>query len=124
MDKILIRGLKIFAFHGVNPEEKRDGQNFILDIDAYEDARPAGRGDRLEDATSYSEIIESAVRIFCERKDDLIERAAERTAEGLLNRFDKIQSLRILVKKPDAPIKADFEYVGVEIFRSRKDGLN
>ncbi|MGN1202778.1 MAG: dihydroneopterin aldolase, partial [Eubacterium sp.] len=32
MDKILIRDLKIFAYHGVNPEEKRDGQNFVFDI--------------------------------------------------------------------------------------------
>ena len=32
MDQIEIRGLKVFAYHGVNPEEKRDGQNFILDI--------------------------------------------------------------------------------------------
>ena len=31
MDKILVRGLKIFAYHGVNEEEKIDGQNFILD---------------------------------------------------------------------------------------------
>ena len=34
MDKIVIRDLKIFAYHGVNPEEKINGQIFILDIDA------------------------------------------------------------------------------------------
>ena len=33
MDKILIRDLKIFAYHGVNEEEKVNGQNFIFDID-------------------------------------------------------------------------------------------
>ena len=31
MDKIIVRGLKIFAYHGVNPEEKQDGQNFVFD---------------------------------------------------------------------------------------------
>ena len=29
MDKILINGLRIFAYHGVNPEEKENGQNFV-----------------------------------------------------------------------------------------------
>ena len=32
MDKVFIKGLEIFAYHGVNPEEKRDGQPFVLDI--------------------------------------------------------------------------------------------
>ena len=32
MDKVILRGLEIFAYHGVNPEEKRDGQLFVLDI--------------------------------------------------------------------------------------------
>ena len=32
MDTIYIKGLEIFAYHGVNPEEKRDGQVFLLDI--------------------------------------------------------------------------------------------
>ena len=35
MDKILIKGLKLFAYHGVNPEEKENGQDFIFDIELY-----------------------------------------------------------------------------------------
>ena len=30
MDTIHIKGLRLFAYHGVNPEEKRDGQTFVL----------------------------------------------------------------------------------------------
>lgn len=123
MDKILIRNLKIFAYHGVNPEEKVQGQNFILDIDAFVDISVPCKTDNVDDTVSYAEIIEETVRIFTSRKDDLVERAAERVSEGLFERFEKIQALRILLKKPDAPIDADFEYVGVEIERNRKDGV-
>ena len=35
MDKIIVNGLKLYAYHGVNPEEKEDGQLFILDITAF-----------------------------------------------------------------------------------------
>ena len=69
----------------------------------------------------YAKIIKETVRIFTSQKDDLLERAAQRVADGLFESFDKIQSLRILLKKPEAPIKADFEYVGVEIFRERAE---
>ena len=123
MDKILIRNLKIFAYHGVNPEEKVQGQNFILDIDAFVDISVPCKTDNVDDTVSYAEIIEETIRIFTSRKDDLVERAAERVSEGLFERFEKIQALRILLKKPDAPIDADFEYVGVEIERNRKDGV-
>lgn len=119
MDKILVRNLKIFAYHGVNSEEKRDGQNFVFDIDAYVDISVPCLTDNVEDTVSYAKIIKETVRIFTSQKDDLLERAAERVAQGLFESFDKIQSLRILLKKPEAPIKADFEYVGVEIFRER-----
>ena len=44
MDKIIVKNLKIFAYHGVNPEEKENGQNFVLDIDAYVDiSKPCQR---------------------------------------------------------------------------------
>ena len=46
MDKILIRGLRIFAFHGVNPEEKEDGQLFIIDLTAALDLREPCETDR------------------------------------------------------------------------------
>ena len=34
VDKIIIDSLRLFAYHGVNPEEQEDGQFFILDIEA------------------------------------------------------------------------------------------
>lgn len=119
MDKILVRGLKIFAYHGVNEEEKIDGQNFILDIDATVDISIPCESDNVDDTVSYAKIIKETTRIFTSQKDDLLERAAQRVADGLFESFDRIQSLRILLKKPEAPIKADFEYVGVEINRNR-----
>ena len=119
MDKILVRGLKIFAYHGVNEEEKINGQNFIFDRDAFVDIGVPCESDNVDDTVSYAKIIKETTKIFTSQKDDLLERAAERVAQGLFEAFDKIQSLRILLKKPEAPIKADFEYVGVEIYRNR-----
>lgn len=121
MDKIIVKNLKIFAYHGVNPEEKADGQNFVLDIDAYVDIGVPCATDNVEDTVSYAKIIKETVKIFTLQSDDLLERAAQRVADGLFERFDKIEKLRILLKKPEAPIKADFEYVAVEIFRERAD---
>lgn len=121
MDKILIRNLKIFAHHGVLDEEKANGQYFIFDIDAFVDISLPCKTDRVEDTVNYALMVERITDIFTSQKDDLIERAAQRVADGLFEEFERISALRILLKKPDAPIDADFEWVGVEINRKRED---
>ena len=52
MDKIIVKGLKVFAYHGVNPEEKANGQNFILDITATIDLTKPCVTDKLSDTVS------------------------------------------------------------------------
>ena len=56
MEKIIIKGLKLFAYHGVNPEEKMDGQNFVLDITALLNADKAKQTVTLS-IVGYSFII-------------------------------------------------------------------
>lgn len=119
MDKITVKGLKIFAFHGVNPEEKRDGQNFIIDIDYFLDLEKACKTDCLDDTVSYAKVVKIIQKVFTEKSYDLIEKAAEVSAQAVLNEFDKIQKVEITVKKPEAPIKADFDYTAVTITRER-----
>jgi len=119
-DKILIKGLNVFAFHGVNLEEKQDGQNFLLDIEALADLSVPCATDSVDDTISYSRIIKSAVRIFTAQKYDLIERAASALADGLLCEYPRIDSIKITVKKPDAPVKSVFDFVGTEITRARR----
>ena len=124
MDKILIRNLKIFAYHGVLEEEKANGQYFIFDIDAFVDISKPCESDDVADTVNYALMVEHITKAFTAQKDDLIERAAQRVAKELFDSFDKISELRILLKKPDAPIDADFDWVGVEINRKREDFCN
>lgn len=121
MDKIIIKGLKVFAYHGVNPEEKVDGQNFILNITAYRSLKKACTTDNLDDTVSYAKILKTAVRAMNEDKYDLLEKVAQRVAEQIFLEFPSIESLDVCLKKPEAPIKADFDYVGIEISRTRGD---
>ncbi len=120
MDKIIVKNLNIFAYHGVNPEEKENGQNFVFDITAFLDLSAPCVTDDVNDTVSYAKIIKSVIRIAINEKNDLLEHVAQRVADGLFKDFPKIQRLIITLKKPEAPIKADFDYVAVEIERERK----
>lgn len=120
MDKIIIKGLRVFARHGVNEEETVFGQHFVLDIEAQLDLTKAGLTDELGDTVSYAQIIKTARRVMTEQNDKLLERAARRTADALLAEFDRIEAVKIRLMKPDAPIKAAFDYVAIETERTRK----
>lgn len=119
MDKIIIKGLKIYAYHGVNPEEKIEGQNFILDIICLSDLTKPCISDNVEDTVSYAQIIKLVKKIFTAESYDLIEKAAQRVVDSILDSFSAISSVNVVLKKPEAPMKADFEYVAVEITRCR-----
>ena len=119
MDKILIRDLKIFAYHGVNPEEKEEGQNFVFDIDMGVNMTKACHSDNVDDTVSYAKVIKTVTRVATAQKYDLLERLAEVVSDAIIDEYDDVFNVKIVVKKPEAPMKADFSWVGVEIFRER-----
>ena len=49
----------------------------------------------------------------------MIEKAAQVVADAVLEEFPDIFKVDITLKKPEAPIKADFDYVAVTISRER-----
>ena len=119
MDKISIKGLKLFAYHGVNPEEKENGQNFVIDLDYYVNIARACQMDTLDDSVSYAKVVKTIRRVFTAEKYDLIERAAQVIADAVLDEFDDIFKVEVTLKKPEAPISAEFDYVAVSIMRER-----
>ena len=78
MEKIIIKGLKLFAYHGVNPEEKVDGQNFILDITAELDAESTKISDDVDNTVSYAKIIKTVRAVFTAESYNLIETVANK----------------------------------------------
>ena len=118
-DRIALRGLKFFAYHGMLREEKVLGQTFIVDIDLYTDLRNAGKTDQVEDTINYAEVYARIKTIVTTEKYHLIERLAERIAEDILCEFS-CEALRVTIHKPQAPIPGIFDEAFVEIYREKK----
>lgn len=120
MDKIFINDLKVYAYHGVNTEEKIDGQNFYLDIVIDAGLSKPCETDDVEDTISYAKVIKTAIRVMTAEKYDLIEKAAQKVCDAILEEYSKAEVVTITLKKPEAPMKADFGNVGITLTRSRK----
>lgn len=121
-DKIVIKGLKVFAYHGVKEQEKRDGQNFIIDCTLFLDRSQLRFKDNIDDTISYSKAAKIIKSVMLSKACNLIETAVERVAQNLFKEFANLLEVEITLKKPDAPIKdLDFEYMAVNIRRKRED---
>lgn len=122
-DEIRIKGLKIFAYHGVFESEKRKGQNFLVDITLKLPLKKAGLSDNLKDTVSYAEVCEFALSKFSEKSFDLIEAAADTLARSILLKFSLCDAVSVEVYKPEAPIEAEFENVSVNITREWHEAI-
>lgn len=118
MDTIHIKGLRLFAYHGVNPEEKRDGQTFLLDIQLHAGLSQARHSDRLDDTVNYAAVVKAVRAAFTQESFDLIERAAQAVCDAVLGNFPAVD---VLLKKPEAPVNAEFDYMAVEVSQRREE---
>ena len=121
MDIIEIKGLELFAYHGVNPEEKEDGQHFLLDITLTADLTRARQTDELSDTVSYAAVKKTAEHVFTAAKYDLIERAAQVVCEAILREHEKVLCVKLRLKKPEAPMKGKFDYAAVTVTEKREN---
>jgi dihydroneopterin aldolase len=119
-DRIFLRGLSFFGFHGVHEQEKTLGQRFVVDLALELELAPAGRADDLALSVSYSEAYR-VVRARLEGPSmNTLEAVAESVAADLFSHFPLVQAVHLRLHKPAAPIQgAQFRSVGVEIHRTR-----
>lgn len=116
-DKIKIKGLKIFASHGVFEEEKENGQDFVLNITFSLSLLEPGLTDDLVTTINYGEACEYIADEFTKCSYDLIEAAAENVARALLLKYPECEDISVEVCKPNAPIEEEFDDVSVTVNR-------
>ncbi|MGO5427158.1 2-amino-4-hydroxy-6-hydroxymethyldihydropteridine diphosphokinase [Fusobacterium mortiferum] len=117
MDKIYINNLEFIGFHGVFPEEKKLGQKFLVSLELTVDTREAGKTGDLTKSVHYGLVAQDVEKLFLEKSIDLIETCAENIAEMVLKKYELVKEVKVIVKKPWAPLQMHFENVAVEITR-------
>lgn len=116
MDTIALTGLRVWGRHGVLPEERRDGQDFVVDVELSVDTRPAAASDALVETVDYAQLADRLAAVVAGEPVALIETLAGRLADVCLA-DDSVISVRVTVRKPNAPIAHAFSDVAVTVVR-------
>jgi len=118
-DRIFVKGLTLHAYHGVMAHEAKVGQSFAIDLELEIDLSAAAKSDKVVDTVSYDKVVECASAAFLAQRFRLIEAAAGRVADVVLETFPRVRSVQVTIHKPHAPVAATFSDVGVTLSRSR-----
>ena len=116
-DEIRIRGLRVFAHHGVFEEETRLGQMFVVNATLYTSTRQGGLADALEQTISYADVCVFLTEYLQKNTWKLLEAAVEHACRALLLRFPLINEVELELMKPSAPIPLPFDSVSVCVRR-------
>jgi len=119
MYEIELYGISFFAYHGVNADEKENGQAFSADVVLEISSDPSGLNDDISRAVSYSEVNDLVIGIATGRRYNLIESLADAVGREILSRFPAVSSAAVTIHKPNAPIKGVFDDVAIRCRLSR-----
>jgi dihydroneopterin aldolase len=120
-DKIILNDIHIFAHHGVFAEEAILGQKFIVSVVLYLNLHQICITDKISDGLCYGAITENIVN-FCQgNRFNTLEALSHQLGEFLLLNHTILETIKIKIEKPNAPIKYHVKSIAVEITRNRQD---
>ncbi|MDR3659257.1 MAG: dihydroneopterin aldolase [Mycobacterium sp.] len=120
-DRIELRGLTVRGHHGVFEHERRDGQDFVVDITVWIDLVAAALSDELADTLDYGELAQRAAAIIAGPPRNLIETVSAEIADSVMADH-RVHAVEVVLHKPEAPIPLSFKDVAVVARRSRRGG--
>ncbi|MFN2202965.1 MAG: dihydroneopterin aldolase [Caldilineaceae bacterium] len=117
-DKVFIRNLMVRGIVGINPDERKNRQDILINIVLEADTRMAAGSDHIDDAINYRTVAKSVIAHIENGQPQLVERLAEEIADICLGADPRVLAAEVTVEKPGAVRFA--ESVGVSIFRTRE----
>lgn len=118
-DRIILRDLGFYGFHGLFAEEERLGQRFFVDLECGVDLTAPGETDAIGHTVSYADIYDVVKATFETKRTKLIEALGQNIVTALFERFSDINWIIIRIRKPEAPIAMVRGEAAIELHRAR-----
>jgi FolB domain-containing protein len=104
---------------GVNPDERVNKQDILINIVIFTDIRTAGKSENIRTSVNYDSVAKHVIKHVEESSDYLVEKLVSDIAFLILNEFDNLERVQVRVEKPSALRYA--KSVGIEIERTLAD---
>ena len=112
MGKIILKDIKVYAFHGCMEEEELIGSDYIVNLEVETDMHQPANSDLLEDAVDYV-LLNGIVKEEMLIRSRLLEHIAQRIIDRILKQFPMVKNIEVKVAKQNPPIGGDVREVCV-----------
>ena len=116
--QVLLKDVKIYAYHGVLAQERVVGAYYTINIGIETDFSRAMETDELEGTISYAEVYDT-IKAEMEIPSQLVEHVAGRICRAIFDRFPTAKAVHLEILKENPPMGADCRGAGVSINVSR-----
>ncbi|MDR3272478.1 MAG: dihydroneopterin aldolase [Flavobacteriaceae bacterium] len=117
MEKIKLKNIEIYAFHGCMEEEAKIGGRYVVNLTVTLNLKKAGKSDDLQDTVNYAVLTQIVVKQM-KIRSHLLEHAAQRILDKIGAECKKIVKAEISVAKIAPPVNANVEAAKV-IFKKK-----
>ena len=117
--KIILKELRLYAFHGVLPQENKIGAYFTINAELDTDFSKAIETDELDGTVSYADVLE-VIKKEMSTPSKLIEHVGGRIIKSIFAEFPSVTKVKLRIIKENPPMGADCKGAGIEIEESRK----
>ena len=111
---IVLQQVRFHAYHGVLPQERVTGNDYLVDLRIKYDVEEATVSDQVEDTLNYAEVYQLVAQEMAV-PSALIERVAGRIGDRLVRKYPSIEAIDLKIVKKNPPMGADCDGAGVEI---------
>lgn len=118
-DRIILKDLGFYGYHGLMHEEMKLGQRFFIDLKCGVDLSAPGTTDQVSQTVSYADIYGAVKSAFENKRMHLIEAVAQNIIDGIFTTFPEVQWVKVRVRKPEAPIAMVRGEAAIELRRHR-----
>lgn len=115
---IHLNQVKLFARHGVLPQERATGTYFYISLRAETDFGPALHTDELTGTVNYADLFE-VVRQEMDIPSALLEHVAGRILQRIFREFAGVSAVWLSITKENPPMGADCRGAGIEVCARR-----
>ena len=118
MDTIILKNIRLYAYHGCLEEEARIGSDYSVDLEIETNFDKSRKTDELADTVDYVHL-NKIVREEMDIRSKLLEHVADRILKRLFAEIKDVSRAEISVSKLNPPIEGDVESVTIRIAESR-----
>ena len=119
MDKIYLKNIKIYAYHGCMEEEKKIGSDYLVNLVVQADLSLSCESDELKDTVDYVALLD-IVKNQMKKRANLLENVADRVVNKIISKFPSVRKAVVKIAKLNPPINGNIDEVVIKREKKRE----